>query len=93
METTQSMPVYAKCVRRKRFSPQNKMLKHAKKLKETLTTVQASIDTVAYQIKNLHRLYSKEQIRCWQIRRYNLKKKADELKAQLKQYELIGIKL
>ena len=42
-------------------------------------TLEEALATVRYQIANLQKFYSKEQVRCWKIRRDSLIKQLDGL--------------
>lgn len=42
-------------------------------------TLQSSIELLSYKIENLRIYYSKEQVRCWRVNRYNLKQELAKL--------------
>lgn len=51
---------------------ENKLIERRRALTEAL-------DTVRYQIKHLKKFYSREQVRCWYVRRNALKAELDAL--------------
>lgn len=83
---------YVKCARRKRFSPNNKMVKHASEVKKNLAALKASLDTVNYKIDNLQRYFTNEQVALWKIDAKYLTAKIGIAEMQLTEYERIGIK-
>lgn len=49
------------------------------KILEKRASITEAIATLKYQIKHLRIHYSKEQVRCWRIRRYNLERQLESL--------------
>lgn len=42
------------------------------KIIDKRTALEAALSTVRYQIKHLRKFYSREQVRCWRVRRNSL---------------------
>lgn len=47
-------------------------------------TLRASLKTIQYQIANLQKFYSKEQVYCWKVQRFKLRKQLEFHERMLK---------